>query len=244
MGSARPLCNLGNPVYNLFLEKDPMKPALLIALAFILGSIPCGVIIAKVKGVDLKKIGSGNIGATNVLRSLGKGAALLTLLGDVLKGTAAVAIARVFVSGPGFYASSASGGGAEILQSITSNPQAAIEGLAGLSAILGHNFSLFLRFRGGKGVATSLGVLVIYSPQVAILTLIIWLVAALITKYSSLGAIISFGLLPVNVFLFDPVGIKVLISAMITLLILVRHIGNIERLIKGAERKIGARPLS
>ena len=213
-----------------------MRPALLIALAFILGSIPCGVIIAKAKGVDLKKIGSGNIGATNVLRSLGKGAALLTLLGDMLKGTAAVAIARAFVSDPWFYAS---GGGAGILQSITSNPQAAIEGLAGLSAILGHNFSLFLRFRGGKGVATSLGVLVIYSPQVAILTLIIWLVAALITKYSSLGAIVSFGLLPVNVFLFDPVGIKVLISALITLLILAKHIGNIERLIKGAERKIG-----
>ena len=220
-----------------------MKPALLIVLAFILGSIPCGVIIAKVKGVDLKKIGSGNIGATNVLRSLGKGAALVTLLGDMLKGTAAVAIARAFVTDPGFYASSASGGGAGILQSITSNPQAAIEGLAGLAAILGHNFSLFLRFRGGKGVATSLGVLVIYSPQVAILTLIIWLAVAFITKYS-FGAIVSFGLLPVNVFLFDPVGIKVLISAMITLLILVKHIGNIERLIKGTERKIGARPLS
>ncbi|MDP2278868.1 MAG: glycerol-3-phosphate 1-O-acyltransferase PlsY [Nitrospirota bacterium] len=213
-----------------------MKFALLITLAFILGSIPFGVIIAKAKGIDLKKVGSGNIGATNVLRSLGKGAALLTLLGDVLKGIAAVAIARVFVSDPGFYASEF---GTGILQSITSNPQATIEGLVGLSAILGHNFSPFLRFRGGKGIATGIGVLVIYSPQVAILTLIIWLAAALITKYSSLGAIAAFGLLPVNVFLFDPVGIKVLISAMITLLILVRHIGNIERLIKGAERKIG-----
>lgn len=221
-----------------------MKPALLIALAFILGSIPCGGIIAKAKGVDLKKIGSGNIGATNVLRSLGKGAALLTLLGDMLKGTAAVAIARAFVSDPWFYTFSASGVGAGILQSITSSPQAALEGLVGLAAILGHNFSLFLRFRGGKGVATSLGVLVIYSPQVAILSLIIWLAAAFITKYSSLGAIVSFGLLPVNVFLFDPVGIKVLISAMITLLILVKHAGNIERLIKGTERKIGDRPLS
>ena len=215
-----------------------MEITLLITFSFVLGSIPCGVIIAKAKGVDLKKIGSGNIGATNVLRSLGKGAALLTLLGDVLKGTAAVAIARVFASDPGFYAS---GFGTGILQSITSNPQAAIEGFAGLSAILGHNFSLFLKFRGGKGVATSIGVLVIYSPQVAILTLIIWLVIALITKYSSLGAIVSLGLLPVNVFLFDPVRIKVLISAMIALLILVRHIGNIERLIKGAERKIGER---
>ncbi len=204
-----------------------MKSALLIAFAFILGSIPFGVIIAKVKRVDLKKIGSGNIGATNVLRSLGKGAALLTLLGDVLKGTAAVAIARVFVSDPGFYAS-------ESILNIQ-----CIEGLAGFSAILGHNFSLFLKFRGGKGVATSIGVLVIYSPQVAILTLIIWLAAVLITKYSSLGAIAAFGLLPVNMFLFDPVGIKVLISAMITLLVLVRHIGNIERIIKGAERKIG-----
>ena len=221
-----------------------MKILILIVASFVLGSIPFGVIIAKIKGVDLKKIGSGNIGATNVLRSLGKGAALLTLLGDMMKGTAAVAIARAFVSDPGFYASYASGGGAGILQSITSNPQAAIEGLVGLAAILGHNFSVFLKFKGGKGVATSIGVLVIYSPQVAILTLIIWLVTAFITKYSSLGAIISFGLLPVNVFLFDPVGIKVLISAMIALLILVKHIGNIERLIKGAERKIGKRPLS
>ncbi|MDI6744556.1 MAG: glycerol-3-phosphate 1-O-acyltransferase PlsY [Thermodesulfovibrionales bacterium] len=189
----------------------------MIALAFILGSIPCGVVVAKIKGVDLRKIGSGNIGATNVLRSLGKGAALLTLSGDILKGTAAIAIARYLSIEPLY------------------------EGLAGLSAILGHNFSLFLRFRGGKGVATSIGVLVIYSPKVAILTLIIWLVAALITKYSSLGAIVSFGLLPVNVFLFDPVRIKILISVMIALLILARHIGNIERLIKGVERKIGER---
>ena len=212
-----------------------MRILILIAASFILGSIPCGVIIARVKGVDLKKIGSGNIGATNVLRSLGKGAAVLTLLGDVLKGTAAVAMARVFVSAHGFPVIEFGG------WTLQSDPLATIEGLAGLSAILGHNFSLFLRFRGGKGVATSLGVLVIYSPQAAMLTLTIWLVATLITKYSSLGAIVSFGLLPVNVFLFDPVGIKVLISAMITLLILVKHIGNIERLIKGAERKIGER---
>jgi len=210
-----------------------MKPVLLLIFAFILGSIPFGVIIAKAKGVDLKKTGSGNVGATNVLRSLGKGAALLTLLGDMLKGTAAVAAARAFAYAPGFEL--------DILQSITSNPQAAIEGLAGLSAILGHNFSLFLKFRGGKGVATSLGVLVIYSPQVAILTLIIWLAVALMTKYSSLGAIVSFGLLPVNVFLLDYAGIKILISALIALLVLAKHIGNIERLIKGAERKIGER---
>ena len=194
-----------------------MKIALLIPFAFILGSIPFGIIIAKVMGIDLKKIGSGNIGATNVLRSLGKGPAALTLLGDILKGTAAVAIGRYLSVG------------------------SAYEGIIGLSAILGHNFSLFLGFKGGKGVATSIGVLLIYSPQVAILTLIIWLMVVLMTRYSSLGAIVAFGLLPVNVFLVDYSEMKLIISALITLLILLRHIGNTERLIRGTERKIGER---
>lgn len=194
-----------------------MKIALLIPFAFILGSIPFGIIIAKVMGIDLKKIGSGNIGATNVLRSLGKGPAALTLLGDILKGTAAVAIGRYLSVGPAY------------------------EGIIGLSAILGHNFSLFLGFKGGKGVATSIGVLLIYSPQVAIFTLIIWVMVVLMTRYSSLGAIVAFGLLPVNVFLVDYSEIKLIISALITLLILLRHIGNIERLIRGTERKIGER---
>lgn len=194
-----------------------MKIALLIPFAFILGSIPFGIIIAKVMGIDLKKIGSGNIGATNVLRALGKCPAALTLLGDILKGTVAVAIGRYLSVGPAY------------------------EGIIGLSAILGHNFSLFLGFKGGKGVATSIGVLLIYSPQVAIFTLIIWVMVVLMTRYSSLGAIVAFGLLPVNVFLVDYSEMKLIISAMITLLILLRHIGNIERLIRGTERKIGER---
>jgi len=193
-----------------------MKIALIIIFTFILGSIPFGVIIAKVKGVDLKKVGSGNIGATNVLRSLGKWPAALTLLGDVLKGTAAVAIGSYFEIGI-FY-----------------------EGLAGLSAILGHNFSLFLGFRGGKGVATSFGVLSSYSPQTALFTFIIWLVVVILTKYSSLGALVSFGLLPVCIALLDS-NEKLPIIILITLFIIIRHIDNIHRLIKGTERKIGQR---
>ncbi|MBI5203413.1 MAG: glycerol-3-phosphate 1-O-acyltransferase PlsY [Nitrospirae bacterium] len=194
-----------------------IKISLLIIFSFILGSIPFGVIIAKAKGIDLKKVGSGNIGATNVLRTLGKGSAAMTLLGDMLKGAAAAAIGAYLSVG------------------------AAYEGIMGISAILGHNFSLFLGFRGGKGVATGIGVLLIYSPQIAILTLIIWLVAVLMTKYSSLGAIMSFGLLPVNVWLFDYSKVKLITSAVITVLILSRHIGNMERLIKGTEKKIGER---
>lgn len=193
-----------------------MKIVLLITFAFILGSIPFGVIIAKAKGVDLKKVGSGNVGATNVLRSLGKGPAAFTLLGDILKGTAAVAVGRHFGIGP-FY-----------------------EGLVGLSAILGHNFSIFLRFSGGKGVATSLGVLSIYSPQTALLTFIIWLVVVMVTRYSSLGAIVSFGLLPITILFLDVEG-KLLSAILITILIFIRHRDNIQRLIKGTERRIGQR---
>ena len=195
---------------------DMIKYILLFIASFIIGSIPFGIIIAKAKGVDLKKVGSRNIGATNVLRSLGKWPAALTLLGDVLKGTAAVAIGRYFGVDPVY------------------------EGFLGLSAILGHNFSIFLGFRGGKGVATSLGVLGIYSPQTAIFTFIIWLVVVMFTKYSSLGALVSFGLLPINVLLFDSKE-KLFTAILITILIFMRHKDNIQRFIKGTERKMGQR---
>ena len=195
---------------------DMIKYILLFIASFILGSIPFGIIIAKAKGVDLKKVGSRNIGATNVLRSLGKWPAALTLLGDVLKGTAAVAIGRYFGVEPVY------------------------EGFVGLSAILGHNFSIFLGFRGGKGVATSLGVLGIYSPQTAIFTFIIWLMVVMFTKYSSLGALVSFGLLPINVLLFDSKE-KLFTAILITILIFMRHKDNIQRFIKGTERRMGQR---
>ena len=190
----------------------------LLIISFIVGSIPFGIIIAKAKGVDLNKVGSGNIGATNVLRSIGKGPAALTLLGDILKGTLAVAMGVYF--GVGLW----------------------YQGLMGIFAILGHNFSVFLKFRGGKGVATSLGVLIIYAPTPALLTIAIWLIVAIFTRYSSLGAIISFGLLPLNIYLFDFENKeKLLIAVCISVFIIMRHGDNIMRLLKGAERKIGQR---
>jgi glycerol-3-phosphate acyltransferase PlsY len=192
------------------------KNIILLIAAFVLGSIPFGIITAKAKGIDLKKIGSGNIGATNVLRSLGKWPAVITLLGDILKGTLAVAIGKY------------------------SGVEPLYEGLIGISAILGHNFSLFLGFRGGKGVATSLGVLFIYAPPAALVTLIIWIGVVLFTKYSSLGAIVSFALLPLNVMLFDfQDKTKIFISILISLFIILRHMDNIKRLMNGSERKIG-----
>ncbi len=195
---------------------DMITTILLFITAFILGSIPFGIIIAKAKGIDLKKVGSGNIGATNVLRSLGKWPALLTVLGDMLKGTAAVVVGRYFGLGPVY------------------------EGLIGLMAIIGHNFSLFLKFRGGKGVATSLGVLVIYAPKIALFTLVIWFVVVIFKRYSSLGALVSLGFLPINILLFDDKG-KFLPAILITVLTFIRHKDNIRRLIKGTERKVGQR---
>jgi glycerol-3-phosphate acyltransferase PlsY len=192
------------------------KNIILLIAAFVLGSIPFGIITAKVKGIDLKKVGSGNIGATNVLRSLGKWPAVITLLGDILKGTLAVAIGKY------------------------SGVEPLYEGLIGIAAILGHNFSIFLGFKGGKGVATSLGVLLMYTPHVAVLTLIVWIGVVLFTKYSSLGAIVSFALLPLNIMLFDfQDKTKFFISILISLFIIIRHKDNIKRLMKGTERKIG-----
>jgi acyl phosphate:glycerol-3-phosphate acyltransferase len=191
-----------------------LKLVLLSVAAFLIGSVPTGLLIARSKGIDLKQKGSGNIGATNVLRTTGRGAALLTLAGDILKGSAAVLAARY--------------SGADIIA----------QGAVGLFSVLGHNFSVFLKFRGGKGVATSLGVLAVYSPVTALVTVGLWLMTVALTRYSSLGALVSFGFLPFIMILFDA-GEKVPIALIITLMMFFRHRENIYRLVRGTETKVG-----
>jgi glycerol-3-phosphate acyltransferase PlsY len=191
-----------------------VKVILLSALSFLLGSIPTGLLVARSRGIDLRNIGSGNIGATNVLRTAGRREALLTLLGDVLKGALPVIAAGYYQTGTPY------------------------EGLIGLCAVLGHDFSVFLRFRGGKGVATSLGVLGVYSPQTGLVTIIIWLMTVILTRYSSLGALISFGLLPLSMFVFDSPE-KSIIAFFMSVLIFWKHRTNITRLINGSEPKVG-----
>jgi glycerol-3-phosphate acyltransferase PlsY len=197
-----------------------------VIISFLIGSIPTGQIIAKSKGIDLRRVGSGNIGATNVLRAVGKEAAILTLIGDMAKGVVAVVIARTMGHG-------------SWVMGYEFNEQILIEGIMGLSAILGHNFSLFLNFRGGKGVATSLGVLLAFSPHTALLTITIWLLAVKRTRYSSLSALIAFGLLPFSIYMLDYSKEKVIVAIAITILIFARHTANIKRLIQGTESKIG-----
>ncbi|MBI5049521.1 MAG: glycerol-3-phosphate 1-O-acyltransferase PlsY, partial [Nitrospirae bacterium] len=185
-----------------------------VLIAYVIGSIPFGILVAKSKNVDLKSAGSRNIGATNVLRTVGKLPALITLLGDSLKGAAAVLLCRVFAGGELW------------------------EGIAGIAAIAGHIYPVFLSFKGGKGVATGFGVLIAYSPLSAFITLLIWISVALITKYSSLAAIVAVSALPITFAMLDFSMIKIFFGVLLAMLIVFRHKENIKRLIEGKESKI------
>jgi len=186
-----------------------------LAVGYLLGSIPFGLILTKLTGHgDLRDIGSGNIGATNVLRTGNKALAALTLILDLLKGTAAVLIGARF------------------------GQDAAL--LSGLGAILGHLFPIWLGFRGGKGVATYIGVLLgLYWP-VAIVFCAIWLLVALITRYSSLSALVASAAAPCLLVLVGETRIAVLFL-IFTLLLYWRHADNIGRLLRGEEGRIGAK---
>ena len=191
------------------------------ALGYLLGSIPFGLLLTRAAGLgDVRKIGSGNIGATNVLRTGNKGLAALTLLLDALKGTAAVLV--------GYWIGAE--GGVAILASL----------VAGLAAFLGHIFPAWLGFRGGKGVATYIGVLLGVDWRAALAFCGIWLLVAILTRYSSLSALLAA--------LVTPVGLVVagdnatgLLAGLMSALLIYKHRANIRRLAAGEEPRIGAK---
>ena len=183
-------------------------------LGYLLGSIPFGLILTKIAGTsDLRSIGSGNIGATNVLRTGHKGLAAATLLLDMLKGTAAVIIA-------GFYA----------------GPNAAM--LAALGAFLGHLFPVWLKFRGGKGVAVYIGVLIGLFWPAAVVFCALWLATAFTSRYSSLSALVASFVTPIFLWWFGHPALASLF-AVLTLLLFYVHRENIRRLQAGTEGRIG-----
>ncbi len=220
-------------------ENDPFITLTICILSFLIGSIPTGLIVSRSKGIDIRKVGSGNIGATNVLRALGKEAALITLIGDLSKGILPVALANLTVNAIGLqnqnYPINLFG------LSYIANSKVLIQGLAGFSAILGHDFSIFLRFKGGKGVATSLGFVLAYAPHAGLMTATAWLLTARWTRFSSLSALVAFALSPLFVYMIDPIPEKIIPVAAAALLIFIRHKDNIIRLIRGAEDKIGSK---
>ena len=183
-------------------------------IGYVLGSIPFGMVLARVMGLgNLREIGSGNIGATNVLRTGNKPAAALTLLLDAAKGAVAVLLARAAA-------------GEDAAQ------------LAGLMAMVGHCFPVWLKFQGGKGVATFLGILLALSWPVGIGACIAWLLGALISRFSSMGALVAAA---ASTFLMMGLGygIGLIMGALLTLLIFYRHRENIARIKAGTEPKIG-----
>ena len=193
---------------------SPGLLALIAALAYLLGSIPFGVLITRAMGLgDLRAIGSGNIGATNVLRTGNKGAAAATLILDGAKGAAAVLIARA----------------------VAAEDAAQV---AGLAAFLGHLFPVGLQFKGGKGVATFLGTLLALAWPVGIAACLTWFVTALVSRYSSLSAIVAASVSVVWAIVLGYPQMA-LLTAFLGTLVIQRHAANIARLRAGTEPKIG-----
>ncbi len=196
---------------------ETVWPVFLVALAggYLLGSVPFGYIFTRIAGAgDIRTVGSGNIGATNVLRTGRKGLALATLLADAGKGLAAVLIASSW------------------------GHDAAM--LAGLGAFIGHLFPLWLGFRGGKGVATFIGVIAGVMPLAAVIFCAVWLLVAFLTRYSSLAALVAAALVPAAAWLLGAPASAGLF-AILAALVYWRHHANIRRLLSGEETRIGAR---
>jgi glycerol-3-phosphate acyltransferase PlsY len=182
--------------------------------SYLLGSIPFGVILTRLAGApDVRSIGSGNIGATNVLRTGRKGLAAATLLGDALKGTAAVLLVAAVYPAP-------------------------LPLIAALGAFIGHLFPVWLKFRGGKGVATYIGVLLALSALSALALCLVWLAVAALTRYSSLAALVASAATPLILLLLGRTP-EAAIFALLTVLLWIRHHENIRRLVNGTESKIG-----
>ncbi len=198
-------------------------PQLLIAFAFGygLGSVPFGLLLARLAGFgDIRKVGSGNIGATNVLRAGSKPVAALTLLADMGKGAGAVLIVRAMTDPAGIV-----------------DPALAAAG----GALVGHVFPVWLRFRGGKGVATALGVYLGLAWPGGVLACLTWLLTALLFRYSSLAALAAVAVTPAFMWAFAD-GATAALTALIGILVWARHAANIRRLLAGEEPKIGRKP--
>ena len=199
---------------------------LIVLVAYLLGSIPTGFLVAKARGIDIRTVGSGNIGATNVFRILGKPAGIFVLLADAAKGWLAVFVVAKLVAG-WFYP--AAGPLAREWFAIC----------AGIAAILGHNYTCWLHFKGGKGIATSAGVLVALVPVPLLIILGVWIVVFALSRYVSLASISASFALPFAAWLVGESWTIILVTAALAALAIYKHKANIQRLINGTENRIG-----
>jgi glycerol-3-phosphate acyltransferase PlsY len=195
-----------------------------IAVSYLLGSIPCGYLVVKaIRGIDVRNFGSGNIGTTNVQRILGSSSALLVLVGDMGKGALSVYL------------------GVLLAPLAHMSPQV-MGGMAGITSIIGHNWPVFLKFKGGKGVAISAGVFLTLTPFPLMLSALVMALVVGLTRYVSLGSITAVGALPFFIWFWMKEGsFYLVLSALAAFLILIRHRSNLRRLLQGKERRLGKR---
>ena len=193
--------------------------------AYLLGSIPTGFLVAKARGIDIRTVGSGNIGATNVFRFLGKPAGIFVLLADALKGWLAVVVITRVATGvfhlPGNHMT-----------------QEWLAICAGVCAILGHNFTCWLHFKGGKGIATSAGVLVALVPKSLLIILAVWIIVFVLTRYVSLASICASFALPFSAWFTNESVSIIVITAALAVLAIYKHKTNIKRLLNGTESRL------
>ena len=193
--------------------------------AYLVGSIPTGYLVARAKGVDIRTVGSGNIGATNVFRFLGKPAGIFVLVFDGLKGFAACAwfvdgVAKIFAAPPG--------------------DEVYLRLVAGLAVVLGHNYTCWLRFKGGKGIATSAGVLAGIVPVALLIILSLWIILFSLTRYVSVGSLAASFTLPFATWFTTKNWTLTLVTGAMGVLAIYKHKGNIQRLLNGTENRVGS----
>ncbi len=187
-----------------------------LAAAYLLGSIPTGLLLGKAYGIDVRTTGSGNIGATNLYRTVGRKVGILTLIGDCLKGLIPVLVLRYVF------------------------PSTDLAVWAGLAAFCGHVFSVFLKFRGGKGVATALGVFLALAPLAVGIALAVFLLLMVVWRYVSLGSISAAAVMPPAVWLLGGSRSLIIATALIASIVIIRHHENIARLVAGTENRFKA----
>lgn len=203
------------------------------AVGYLLGSLPFGYLVARSRGVNIFEVGSKNPGATNVRRVLGSGAGNLVFTLDALKGAAAT------FAPWGYWLATRSRAGAGALDA-SAYIYLAVAGLIG--AFLGHSFSCFTRFRGGKGVATGAGGFAVLFPEGALIALVVWLLSAGVTRYVSVASMLAAISLPVSAFILHKTGVVIGATVLVAILVVVRHRANLSRLAAGTESRIGQKP--
>lgn len=207
---------------------SPFLIVTIVAISYFLGAIPSGYLIGKLKGVDIRKQGSGNIGATNAFRILGAKAASVVLLADAFKGFLSCLLAPII-------ATEWTG------VPISDDTASLLMIIAGLGAILGHSFTFWLKFKGGKGIATSAGVFLTITPLALGICLLVFSITIFLSRYVSLSSILAAICLPFSVYLIYHNLLISSITVVIALLVIYRHRSNIKRLLNGTENRLGSK---